>query len=50
MKNYKINFKAEKTWDDLKDKGRLRYNFYIPEFNLLIEYDGYYHFDPTENR
>lgn len=42
-----IEFIVEKSWNDLKDKGKLRYDSYIPKFNLLIEYDGSYHFDNT---
>ena len=33
----------EKGFDNLKDKKRLRYDFYIPKYNLLIELDGDYH-------
>ena len=34
---------TEKGFDNLKDKKRLRYDFYIPKYNLLIELDGDYH-------
>ncbi len=40
----KINFEIEKTFEDCKDVYRLRFDFYIPEKNLLIEYDGKQHF------
>ncbi len=36
-------FEMNKRFDDLKG-GRLSYDFYIPTFNQLIEYDGIYHF------
>src|SRR5690606_37105179 len=40
-----INYIAQKTFDDLKGiKGRLlSYDFYLPEYNLLIEYQGEFH-------
>ena len=34
---------TQKTYNDLKDKQLLRYDFYLPEFNLLIELDGDHH-------
>lgn len=44
LKKNGINYIAEHTFSDLKDKGFLRYDFYLPEKNLLIEYDGAQHF------
>lgn len=38
-----INFVREKTFSDLVDILPLRYDFYIPEINVLIEYDGEQH-------
>lgn len=38
-----IYFEQQKKFDDLKDKRKLSYDFYIPEHNLLIEYQGAYH-------
>ena len=38
---------VEKTFDDLLHKNKLRFDFYIPEQNLLIEYDGEQHFRPV---
>lgn len=41
-----IVFEKQKTYDDLRNKdwGILRYDFYIPDGNYLIEYDGQQHF------
>jgi very-short-patch-repair endonuclease len=33
----------QKKYDDLKDKINLRYDFYIPKYNLLVEIDGDHH-------
>ena len=37
----------EKRFDDCKDKRSLPFDFYIPLYNLCIEYDGKQHFSPT---
>lgn len=42
-----IVFEKQKSYDDLRGEskhGILRYDFYIPEYNYLIEYDGEQHF------
>ena len=44
------DFIREKTFDDLRGKANcpLRYDFYIPSKNLLIEYNGSQHYKPTK--
>lgn len=44
----KINFKNEFTFDDCRNKNPLPYDFYLPEYNILIEYDGIQHFSPID--
>lgn len=39
-----IEYLFQHTYDDLKHKRALAYDFYIPEKNLLLEYDGEQHF------
>ena len=34
---------TQKSYSDLKDKTLLRYDFYLPKYNLLIELDGEHH-------
>ena len=34
---------TQKKYEDLKDKRCLPYDFYLPEYNLLIEFDGEHH-------
>jgi len=34
---------TQKTFDNLKDKKLLSYDFYLPTYNLLIELDGVHH-------
>jgi very-short-patch-repair endonuclease len=42
LKN-KIKFEREKTFNDLKDKSNLFYDFYLPEHRTFIEYHGIQH-------
>lgn len=46
-----IQFKAQKTFNDLiNEKGnKYRYDFYLPEYNRLIEYDGKQHYKYTNH-
>lgn len=42
-----ISFEKEKTFDTciFEDSGRkARFDFYLPEYNIIIEFDGYQHF------
>lgn len=42
-----IIFEREKTFESCKDKNKLRFDFFIPVLNRLIEYDGIQHFKKT---
>jgi very-short-patch-repair endonuclease len=44
-----INFETQKNFSDFcyeDTKGKPRYDFYLPDYNILIEYDGKQHFSP----
>lgn len=41
-----IKYVIQKRFDDLKDKAPLTYDFFLPETNTLIEYQGEQHFRP----
>lgn len=43
-----ILFEREKTFDNLKFEKSLRYDFYLPKYNLLIEYNGEQHYVVSE--
>jgi len=43
-----IKYIAEKTFDDCKNTYKLPFDFYLPEKNTLIEYDGTQHFKPEK--
>jgi len=42
-----ILIETQKSFPDCKDKGLLKFDFYLPEYNILIEYDGEQHFKPV---
>lgn len=42
-----ILFESPKLFNNLKDKRHLHYDFYLPEYNMLIEYQGVQHYDPS---
>ena len=47
-----IEFENQKSFSDFNyqdTKGKPRYDFYLPKYNILIEYDGEQHFKPTFN-
>ena len=39
-----ISYENPKAFDDLKDVQKLSYDFYLPNLNLLIEYNGIQHY------
>ena len=45
LENCEINFTPQKTFKGLLGVGKknLSYDFYLPEYNLLIEYNGQFH-------
>lgn len=47
LEDKNIKFKPEKTFDDCRNPNTgklLRFDFYLPDFNVLIEFDGIHHF------
>ena len=43
-----IKFEEQKTFKDCKYINKLRFDFYIPQYNLCIEFDGQQHFIPVD--
>lgn len=41
-----IEYETEKTFDGCVYKNKLRFDFYLPSYNICIEYDGIQHFEP----
>lgn len=45
-----ITFEVQKTFDDCRGRNNrvpLRFDFFLPEYNILLEYDGEHHYDPV---
>ena len=40
-----IKYESQKRFKDLKDKTYLSYDFYLPNYNMLIEYQGKQHYE-----
>lgn len=43
-----INFLREYRFSDCKHKNKLPFDFYLPDLNICIEYDGEQHFYPVD--
>lgn len=48
LSNKEINFIRQKKFKDCKYVSHLPFDFYIPDKNILIEYDGIQHFEPVK--
>lgn len=48
LESQKIVYKSPMSFSGLVDVGRLRYDFYLPQFNTLIEYQGIQHYSPID--
>jgi glutaredoxin/very-short-patch-repair endonuclease len=44
FKKYNIQYETQKTFENCKYKRKLKFDFYISEYNLCIEYDGEHHY------
>lgn len=43
-----IAFETQKTFEGCVDVALLRFDFYLPDHNLCIEFDGIQHFEPVD--
>lgn len=50
LNSCRISFTQEKRFNDCRDIKPLPFDFYIPEDNLIIEFDGKQHFEEVYNR
>jgi hypothetical protein len=46
LKELNIEFESQKKFENCKNKRCLPFDFFIPDFNTCIEYDGMQHFRP----
>ena len=49
LENLNIKFERQKKFDNCKDKRKLPFDFYLPDFNMCIEFDGKQHFNLSCN-
>lgn len=47
LESHNISYEAQKRFDDCKDIRTLPFDFYLPNRNTCIEYDGEQHFRPV---
>lgn len=48
LDKHNISYQRQKTFDDCKDKIKLRFDFYLHNYNILVEYNGIQHYEPIE--
>lgn len=48
LDNHSIKYIPQKKFHDLKDKNYLSYDFYLPDYTILIEYQGKQHYDSID--
>lgn len=45
LESNNINYEIQKTFDGCKNKRLLPFDFYLPDYNICIEYDGQFHYE-----
>jgi len=48
LEAHQIIFEREKSFERCRDKNPLQFDFYLPDYNTCIEFDGLQHFQPVE--
>lgn len=48
LENMNISFEREKKFAECKNEKELRFDFYLPTYNLCIEFQGEQHFKPVD--
>ncbi len=49
LQKQNIQFEFQKRYHDCRDKNTLPFDFYLPTYNSIIEYDDKQHFEPIEH-
>jgi len=47
LRKNNIQFERQKTFEECKNIRKLPFDFYLPKYNILIEFDGEQHFNPN---
>ena len=48
LENHNVKYEYQKRFSDCKDKKTLPFDFYLPDYNTCIEYQGRQHYEPIE--
>lgn len=48
LEEHNFQYVYQKTFCDCRDKKVLPFDFYLPDYNILIEYDGQQHYEPVD--
>lgn len=48
LKRYNIIYVPQKRFDDCRDKNTLPFDFYLPDYNICVEYQGMQHYEPID--
>ena len=48
FKSKGIKFETQKTFEGLKSEGKLKCDFFLPDYNLVIEYNGRQHYETVK--
>jgi hypothetical protein len=48
LTNLNIKFEYQKKFNNCKNKRILPFDFYLPDYNICIEYDGRHHYEPIK--
>lgn len=48
LAEHDITYMSQKSFDDCKDKHTLLFDFYLPDYNCCIEYNGKQHYEPVD--
>jgi very-short-patch-repair endonuclease/uncharacterized protein YozE (UPF0346 family) len=48
LTKYKMKYNNQKSFDNCQFRIKLRFDFYLPELNICIEFDGEQHFKPIK--
>ena len=49
LEKYKITYEFQKYFDDCIDKKQLPFDFYLPDYNMCVEYQGGQHYFEVEH-
>lgn len=49
LDQYNIRYQQQKKFIGCKNKKHLRFDFYLPDYGIAVEYDGEFHYNGVEN-